>query len=402
MVDIERLKGLQKLGQSAREGGKKMSVYHQMGHHSANLLNDANLTKYSGAILSPVNYNETEVIFQVNSVSKPEFEMIFDPQMYYPQSERGKLRKWDYFPSDVDTADLQSEAWWCQIVDNLVATSTRIKVNSVCSPALAPRVYSNNYYSTMVNIGNYLTDTLKGSGISPIQTVLVNIAELSNSTKVLEIASIISRTNAQSIYLVLVSNIPPRRELANTEEIKGAMKLIHTLEGSGLKVIVGYSSSDIILWKAAGATACASGKFFNLRRFTSSRFEEPSEGGGQLPYWFEESVLAFLRESDLIRVNNANLLSIASLENPFGKEILHNLRNSPEEPWLGLSWRQYLYAFADIEERIEKGLDVANILKQAENTWLEVEDKGILMEEMRNNGAWIRIWRRAVLEFKSF
>ena len=125
----------------------------------------------------------------------------------------------------------------------------------------------------------------------------------------LEIASIVSRTRAPYVYLVLISNVYPRREFADTEEIKGAMKLIYTLEDSGLKVIVGYSSSDVILWKSAGATACALGKFFNLRRFTSSRFQEPSEGGGQLPYWFEESLLSFLRESDLIRVRDANLLS---------------------------------------------------------------------------------------------
>jgi hypothetical protein len=379
-----------------------MSVYHQMGHHSANLLNDAKLKKYSGAILSPVNYSEAEVTSQVNAVSGSEFEMIFDPQMYYPQSERGKLKEWDYFPSDVDTADLSSQAWWKNIVDNIVATSNRIKVNSVCSPALAPRVYSNDYYSSIVDLGNYLTNNLKGSGITPIQTVLVNIAELSNSTRVLEIASIISRTNAPCVYLVSVSNIAPRRELPNTEEIKGAMKLINSLEISGLNLIVGYSSSDMVLWKTAGATACATGKFFNLRRFTSSRFEEPSEGGGQLPYWFEESLLAYLRESDLIRVNNAGLLSAESLNNPFGKDILQNLSGSTGEPWLALSWRQYLYAFAELEERIEHGLDVSTLLKQAERTWLQVEDSGIIMEEMRNNGDWIRIWRRAVLEYKTF
>jgi hypothetical protein len=380
-----------------------MSVYHQMGHHSANLISDPNLTKYLGAILSPVNYNESEVTSQVNSVSNlSKFEMIFDPQMYYPQSERGKLREWGYFPSDVDTADLQSTAWWCQIADSIVTTSVRMKVNSVCSPVLAPKVYSNDFYSTAVDIGNYLTDTLQGSGIRPIQTVLAHIAGLSDPTRVLEIASIVSRTRAPYVYLVLISNVYPRREFADTEEIKGAMKLIYTLEDSGLKVIVGYSSSDVILWKSAGATACALGKFFNLRRFTSSRFQEPSEGGGQLPYWFEESLLSFLRESDLIRVRDANLLSTASLNNPFAKQILNRLIASPGKAWLGLSWRQYLYAFADLEERIEKGLDVSTLLKQAEDTWLQVENNGILMEEMRNNGDWVRIWRRAVLEFKRF
>jgi hypothetical protein len=179
------------------------------------------------------------------------------------------------------------------------------------------------------------------------------------------------------------------------------MRLIAALENAGLSVIVGFSSTDLILWKVAGATACATGKFFNLRRFTSSRFEEPSEGGGQLPYWFEESLLAFLRESDVLRVRKAGLLSNASMTNPFGIDILNQLDNCPGQAWLALSWRQYLYAFADIEKRIDKNkINVNELLKNAERLWLFLEDKGILMEEMRNNGEWVRIWRRAMIEFK--
>jgi hypothetical protein len=56
----------------------------------------------------------------------------------------------------------------------------------------------------------------------------------------------------------------------------------------------------MILWKAAGATNCATGKFFNLRRFTISRFEEPdSSGGGQLGYWFEKALLGIPSEFGL-------------------------------------------------------------------------------------------------------
>ena len=152
---------------------------------------------------------------------------------------------------------------------------------------------------------------------------MCGLSYLSQPDKADEIASIISQTKAESIYLIFISNIVPRRELNNTEEIKGAMRLIAALENAGLSVIVGFSSTDLILWKVAGATACATGKFFNLRRFTSSRFEEPSEGGGQLPYWFEESLLAFLRESDVLRVRKAGLLSNASMTNPFGIDILN-------------------------------------------------------------------------------
>ena len=41
--------------------------------------------------------------------------------------------------------------------------------------------------------------------------------------------------------------------------------------------------------------------------------DEPSQGGGQLPYWYEESLVAFLRESDVPRLQRRGELSDASL-----------------------------------------------------------------------------------------
>lgn len=46
-------------------------------------------------------------------------------------------------------------------------------------------------------------------------------------------------------------------------------------------MLVGFASTDVVLWKAAGAKACATGKFANLRRFTTNRFNEPED-------WFAE------------------------------------------------------------------------------------------------------------------
>jgi hypothetical protein len=113
-------------------------------------------------------------------------------------------------------------------------------------------------------------------------------------------------------------------------------------------------------------------------------------------------LLAFLRESDLSRIQQVDRLGATSHSNPFGIEILEQLSSSPEEAWLALSWRQFMYAFADVEARISAGrTDVAELLSQAERAWLELEDLQILMEEPRNDGTWLRPWRRALIEYQS-
>jgi hypothetical protein len=181
------------------------------------------------------------------------------------------------------------------------------------------------------------------------------------------------------------------------------MKLIRLLTESGIHIFVAFCSSEFVLWKYAGATMFATGKFFNLRRFTSSRFDEPSGGGGQLPYWFEKNVMAYLREGDLIRLQNAGMLHPDYKGNPFSQEILQLLENSPGAPWLALSWKNYLYTFASIEEDISSGKGmIKDLLINAERNWPELDNKGILMEEVRNNGDWIRNWRIAINDLDTY
>jgi hypothetical protein len=71
-----------------------MAVYHQMGHHSENLLTEGSLTAFRGAILSPVNYTHAEVQDQIATCrTLQDFRSIFDPQLYFPRTERGYLRQ---------------------------------------------------------------------------------------------------------------------------------------------------------------------------------------------------------------------------------------------------------------------------------------------------------------------
>ncbi|HBH11966.1 MAG TPA: hypothetical protein DDX29_02420 [Clostridiales bacterium] len=268
----------------------------------------------------------------------------------------------------------------------------------MCSPIINPRVFSNEYYSFIIDVGCEFYDHINPSGIKVYQTVMVNLPDLSEKTQVLSIASIISRTKASCLYLIFKSETPPRRELNETSEISGAMLLINTLEKSGIRVLVGFCSSDVVLWKEAGASNCASGKFFNLRRFTSSRWNPDEEnGGGQLPYWFEESLMAFLREPDFIRTQRAGILSEASQNNPYLMEI--NEKLGIGTPWLGLSWRQYLWWFQNIESRLSTKVVYAfDLLKTADMNWSIVDKQRIIFDERRNDGSWIRPWLRAITE----
>jgi len=381
-----------------------------MGHHSNNLVDLPEMSAFAGAIFSPINADQEDVKGQVDlsREARGNFETILDPQLYVPSTERGKLKEWPYYPKDVDTADLTSARWWTILNRQLASTCENLGVDSVCSPVVIPKVFDDKYYSLTVQVGSELADHFERSKLTVLQTALVNLPELADASRPLELASLLSGTRAGRIYLIFVGSTEPRRELAQADEIVGAMRLISALETSGMRVLVGFSSSDVLLWKAAGATSCASGKFFNLRRFTRQRFEEPlATGGGQLPYWFEEALLAFLRQGDLIRVRRANLLSGASQRNPFCQQILGALdeasRSRPAPAaCLAISWRQFLCWFSDVESRIHgNGTAAEAMLRNADANWSKLDAAKILLEERFNTGDWIRVWLNAMNDFLS-
>jgi hypothetical protein len=381
-----------------------MGVYLQLGDRSVNLLREQRLHLYRGAILSPVNYPEHEVKKQIATHQGFGYELIFDPQLYFPKSARGQLPNWAHYPKDVDSADTVSDAWWSERISVLSEVVKRLGPGAVCSPATSSRVFSASYYARMIAVADELRDSLKPTGIDVLPTVIANLRDHSDRRKVSETASIVTRSSAERVYLVFSTEVDPRRELFEAEDIAGGLRLIRALEESGIKVLLGFTSSDIILWKAAGATHCASGKFFNLRRFTPSRWDPPAGGGGQIEYWFEEALLAFLREPDLVKVKSRGMLSEHSNGNPFARMILDMLaaaQNTAPDAWLSESWTQFLYWFQDVEQRLREGKVTADqLLATAASNWDRLTAEGVFFDENPNDGHWINRWQQALRAFR--
>lgn len=386
-----------------------MSAFLQMGHDSMNLIGEDDLDSFEGIILSPVNEASKTLSQSVKKIRrKGGYEIVFDPQLYFPKSQRRHLIEYPYFPNDLDTADLSSKKWWKDRISSLTEYTCQLGVNSVASPVIFPNNWSESYYASCANTANELSKSLSGSGINCLTTVMVGFEHIQSKNEVFKIASILSDTHASGYYIVIASDTEPRRELASEISLAETMKLIAALEGTGKPVIVSHCSSDMLLFKAAGATSCATGKFFNLRRFTKSRYDDDSGGGGQLAYWFEHGLLTFLRLSDVLRIKNSssiNLIGNHFSKNCWSEKIQQDLELENPPAGVKEGWRQYLSWFSKTEDSLSHNKDKHNTverwLREAENNWLEVEDNGILFDEPRNNGKWIRPWRQALANFIS-
>ena len=378
-----------------------MGIYHQIGHNSINLVKEKNLNHFSGLIWSPVNYTQEKVSGNNHTLPK-DFAKTFDPQLYFPDGEKRNLLAWDYYPEDFETADITSRTFWDTISKKLVDTCVNTDCRFLCSPVAIPKHCGLDYYNFFNDCAEYTSELAETKGVSVFQTVVLKLDQIDREGCIEEIASVVSRTKAAGVYLVFESSTTPRRELHDAEQLLAAMKIIHYLRCSGHRVVVGFCSSDFALWRYAGASDIATGKYFNIRRFTATRFleDDTGGGGGQLPYLYDNSFIAFLREGDVLRLDRLGLLDREIESNPYNIEILNIVRSRSRKAWVALSWCSYLYSIMKLEEDYKEHDErIKSNLEAAEKKWVELQRKGVLMEEIPNNGSWIREWRIALNEF---
>lgn len=378
-----------------------MSTYHQIGHDSESMIVEPQLNQFSGAILSPVNYSLNDTISQCARFrsAKPGIDIIFDPQLYVPSANRGELQHWPHKPNDIDTADQSSLEWWKATTIKIIDVCHSFKPAGLCSPAFLPRTFDDAYYNLLVDIGDVTAQQLKEDAVlkdvtRSFLTALVGLPDLGRSQRYLQVGSILSRYSEKDIYLVFVDDEKPRNERSDSGALEGAARLIRVLSQSGFRITVGFTSSEMVLWKAAGAANVATGKFFNLRRFTRGRWdEEESSGGRNIPYWFEPALLAFIREADVRRYMKEFQIDPSHDANPFSKSILEKLDAPEQKAWVADSWRQFLYWFAHCESVIGNDFPkCSGMVSNAADTWHAVKGAKLRFEEERNNGEWIRAW----------
>ncbi|MGO1072012.1 hypothetical protein [Lysobacter sp. CA199] len=125
-----------------------MAMYLQLGHESWSLLDEVDENSYKGVVLSPVNDGPAYVNERLSRLKNKRnlYEVILDPQLYNPASQKGKLNEWSFYPSDFETADRSASRWWIQRATEVSHQAATMKADAICSPAFLDKKYSNEYY----------------------------------------------------------------------------------------------------------------------------------------------------------------------------------------------------------------------------------------------------------------
>jgi len=279
-----------------------------------------------------------------------------------------------------------------------VDVAREIGANAVCTPAMCARQFDNSYYTWTVDCATRLLP--KAGDMSILLTAVVRLSDVAQKGRAETIASILTSVDIRRCYLVFYDDLTPRTQRTDLDVLRGAGRLIRLLEAAGTRVLIAFSGLDMIVWKGFGASDVATGKYFNLRRFLPSRWEETADEGRVVPYWTDAEFITWFREVDVKLLDSYRLLNRELAQsNPHARLILERIDAGEGEAWVGLAWRQYMYWFEEIERAISRDAQEAvRILERADAAWgrLQSAKPKVLLFDRQNTGEWIRPWLNAL------
>jgi hypothetical protein len=381
-----------------------MAAYLQQGHNSWNLLEEPDIGTYSGMVLSPVNDSPDDVAAGLRRLGdlRDDIEVILDPQLYNPAVDKGLMDQWAYFTSDFATANHADAAWWVERGIAVVDQAAQLGVDAVCSPAMFPKVFSDDYYSLVVDIADTTRQHASKQGLETLLTAIVSLRDLANPVRAFAIASILSRSRCDRIYLTFLNEdvLQQKEPLHEPNGLPTAVHLVRLLS-SYMRVHVAFAAHDMVMWKYAGATDISSGKFMNLRRFSPGRWEEAQGRGQQTAYWTEGSLLTLLRSADVALLRRNGWFDGRDLsDNPASSRILELILNGSQKLWVKESWLQHLRCISNAEALWHGRPDAAEaFLIESDRLWGDIIDtRRLLLQDRQNNGSHVRHWLNAVRE----
>jgi len=379
-----------------------VATYLQLGHESWSLLTEPDIGQLVGAVLSPVNDSPATAAARIRRLRdrRATLELVLDPQLYNPSAERGELANWSYYSAEFETGDHGDLGWWQGRARAVVDAARALHLDAVCSPAMFPNEFSDDYYRFIVEIGDATYTYARAQGIDALLTVIVELRSLSNPVRAMSIASIISQSECERIYVVVVTAGTAGKEpVTDTAGLATAIHLLRLLKPH-LRVHIAFCGHDVVLWKFAGATDVSTGKWMNVRRFTPGRWQEKDDQEGrQVAYWNEGSLLTLIRDQEFLRLDRLGWYPAnAFVDNPSSRVIADQLRGGSPVPWLKLSWVQYLRWVSNVESSWRDPVLAEEALEHSDRRWREAMQARILFVDRYNDGAHVRSWINAVRE----
>lgn len=250
-----------------------LQLFHQVGHNT-----NWNIDSFEkdhcgdGLILSPLHQSQTSV---ENLVATTRSASYFDPQFYLPSSRKSKLQSYAFFPEMVD-GGFQTSTFAAHAT-GVAEACIAFQKNQGFRTIVVPTRFLDQMYSDYVERQRRFTVDafMKAAGNSGVCLSIAitspMIEDLAFRTRLLNWVT--SYPNVEEIYLVY-QHVRDTKQIHDAGFLKSCMQFFNEITGSGLKLTVGYTNVEGLLFAAATDVAITMGSFENTRIFSIEKFVE--------------------------------------------------------------------------------------------------------------------------------
>ena len=253
-----------------------LQLLHQVGHNS-----NWNVESYEkdncgdGLILSPLHQAKGTV---EKLQSETRSASLFDPQFYLPNSRKPKLLSYPFFPEQVE-GGFQTSSFVAQ-ASSIAKSCVDFQISQRFRKVVVPTRYVNQMYPDYFAQQNVFTvdSFMEHAGRRPLCLSVALTAPMIQHAewrkRVLNWMT--SFPNVDEVY-VMYEHIRDQKQIQDPSFLSDWLMFCSDILRTGLKVTIGYTNTEGLLYSIAGDLSITMGAFENTRIFSVDKFLE-SEG----------------------------------------------------------------------------------------------------------------------------
>lgn len=389
-----------------------MEVYHQLGFREN--WNFDVFDKYSigdGFIFSPVNLAQIKLEKLDSKYKKVGF---LDPQCYYPDLKpKGKLLTYDYFPQNIINSESCTTKYFLE--DNNSSKEAKeclniqikndfkylvIPFNRIMSSTISKIIDKNKekYINPFIEeLSNIETDK------EVLLTLVISEDQIKHEESRNEILNWVTGIRKiDGVYLIFQSE-RKSKQIKIEDVLLSELVFIDKLIENDLKVIIGYTNTEALLYSIAMPTAITIGSYENLRKFNEDRFIENEKNvrspvarlySSYLLNWIPSGTINSIRESSL---DEFDKLFDKNEERPY------NLSN--EFNWHFTKPELYKHYFISFYKQIKKipstRKERIKYLKKLIENALGYYQNANVPFDSDSDGEHLLVWREVIRKFEN-
>lgn len=329
---------------------------------------------------------------------------IFDPQFYLPSSRKPKLQSYPFFPEVVE-GGFQTSTFTAHVA-GIAEACIEFQRNLGFRTIVVPTRFLDQLYTDYIDRQRRFTvdafmEAARGEPVClSVATTAAMIEDQGFRSRLLN--WITSYPNVEEVYL-MYQHSRDAKQIQDAAFLKACIGFFGEIVGSGLKLTVGYTNVEGLLFATATELTVTMGSFENTRIFSVDKFLE-SEGERRGP----KARIYLAGLLNWVQFQDAKTIQLRAPE--VWRTIYHPTEWAdaalvlPVEPTFNQP-QLYKHFFKNMHDHIssmssqslpERRVELLERLRHARNSYAKLAAKGIELEK-HGRGGHIEAWLKALL-----